>query len=287
METLQEKSLKFNSNMVVSNDGGQLSNDAGLLLLFEFLHKIKFDEMLKEFFHLNDSRAYCIHEYEDILKQLIIQLIAGYPQDSAANRLRLDPILKQGIGKDQLASQSMISRFIHELTEENVAQFQQIAKGLADDWIHHGDHGIHAASGGPAQVLDARFHIHDHQILLAGDYMPDERLDERIGGTHAARAARIDGAHDHQLHIVGAGAAAHLHNVVHFGVHLEHAHRHPGSLLHQVFMLRDRLWQLLDSQSRAQVHARINIDGQDVVTIAGKEPGQGSGQGGLAHTAFS
>jgi hypothetical protein len=71
------------------------------------------------------------------LKQLIIQLIAGYPQDSAANRLRLDPILKQGIGKDQLASQSMISRFIHELTEENVAQFQQIAKGLADDWIHH------------------------------------------------------------------------------------------------------------------------------------------------------
>lgn len=35
METLQEKSLKFNSNMVVSNDGGQLSNDAGLLLLFE------------------------------------------------------------------------------------------------------------------------------------------------------------------------------------------------------------------------------------------------------------
>lgn len=62
METLQEKSLKFNSNMIVSNDGGQLSNDAGLLLLFEFLHKTKFDEMLKEFFHLNDSRVYCIHE---------------------------------------------------------------------------------------------------------------------------------------------------------------------------------------------------------------------------------
>ncbi|GEN51335.1 hypothetical protein [Alkalibacterium pelagium] len=49
METLQEKSLKFNSNMIVSNDGGQLSNDAGLLLLFEFLHKIMgLTELVKE-----------------------------------------------------------------------------------------------------------------------------------------------------------------------------------------------------------------------------------------------
>ncbi|OSP73442.1 transposase, partial [Enterococcus faecium] len=52
METLQEKSLEFNSNMIVSNDGGQLSNDAGLLLLFEFLHKINFDNLLTEHFHL-------------------------------------------------------------------------------------------------------------------------------------------------------------------------------------------------------------------------------------------
>lgn len=137
METLQEKSLEFNSNMIVSNDGGQLSNDAGLLLLFEFLHKINFDNLLTEHFHIKDSRAYCIHEYKDILKQLIVQLIAGYPQDSAANRLRLDPILKQGLGKEQLASQSMISRFINELTVENVTQFQQLAKVLADQWLHH------------------------------------------------------------------------------------------------------------------------------------------------------
>ena len=65
METLQEKSLEFNSNMIVSNDGGQLSNDAGLLLLFEFLHKINFDNLLTEHFHLKDSRAYCIHEYKE------------------------------------------------------------------------------------------------------------------------------------------------------------------------------------------------------------------------------
>ena len=201
METLQEKSLKFNSNMIVSNDGGQLSNDAGLLLLFEFLHKIKFDEMLKEFFHLNDSRAYCIHEYEDILKQLIIQLIAGYPQDSAANRLRLDPILKQGIGKDQLASQSMISRFIHELTEENVAQFQQIAKGLADDWIHHTNtqhmvidiDSTHSDTFGHQEHTDFNTHYgtNGYHPLVAFDGLTGLFLDARLrpGNVYTSNAA--------------------------------------------------------------------------------------------------
>lgn len=36
MSTLQEKQLQFNPHLVMSNDGGQLSNDSGLLLLFEF-----------------------------------------------------------------------------------------------------------------------------------------------------------------------------------------------------------------------------------------------------------
>ena len=31
----------------------------------------------------------------------------------------------------------------------------------------------------------------------------------------------------------------------------------------------------------------IGIDGQDIVAVAGKEPGQGAGKGGLAHAAFS
>lgn len=67
MSTLQEKQLQFNPHLVMSNDGGQLSNDSGLLLLFEFFHKIKFKELVNELLHIDDSRNYCTHDYIDLL----------------------------------------------------------------------------------------------------------------------------------------------------------------------------------------------------------------------------
>lgn len=85
MVTLLEKPLQFNKNIILSNDGGQLSNDAGLLLLFEFLHKINFNQMVQETFEMEDDRAYCTHEYTETLTQMIVQLIAGYSQDTSAN----------------------------------------------------------------------------------------------------------------------------------------------------------------------------------------------------------
>lgn len=37
METLQEKQLTFNPNLILSNDGGQLSNDTGRSQTIEYL----------------------------------------------------------------------------------------------------------------------------------------------------------------------------------------------------------------------------------------------------------
>lgn len=137
METLQEKQLQFNPQLVISNDGGQLSNDAGLLLLFEFFHKIKFKELVNESLHINDSRSYCTHDYLDLFMQVLVQLIAGYSTDSSANWLRHDPVFQQGLNKSILGSQSMVSRFIHHLSEENIGQLQSIAKELTNISIQH------------------------------------------------------------------------------------------------------------------------------------------------------
>lgn len=135
MSTLQEKQLQFNPHLVMSNDGGQLSNDSGLLLLFEFFHKIKFKELVNELLHIDDSRNYCTHDYIDLFMQVLLQLIAGYSTDSSANWLRHDPVFQQGLNKTTLGSQSMVSRFIHQLSEENIVQLQSIAKALTTIYI--------------------------------------------------------------------------------------------------------------------------------------------------------
>jgi hypothetical protein len=43
MATLHENTLKFNQKMTVTNTGGNLSTDAGLILVKEFLHSIGFE----------------------------------------------------------------------------------------------------------------------------------------------------------------------------------------------------------------------------------------------------
>lgn len=47
MATLQEKYVKFNSKMVVSNTSGNLSSDAGLILVKEFMDSLGFYSFAK------------------------------------------------------------------------------------------------------------------------------------------------------------------------------------------------------------------------------------------------
>ena len=47
MATLHENTLKFNAKMTVTNTGGNLSTDAGLVLVKEFLHSIGFEQLME------------------------------------------------------------------------------------------------------------------------------------------------------------------------------------------------------------------------------------------------
>lgn len=94
MSTLQHKQLTFNKNITLANDGGKISSDSGLVLIKEFMNRIGFSIILEEQVKLTDSRKNPDHTYNDIIEQLLLQHIAGYSKDVAANRLRLDPIFK-------------------------------------------------------------------------------------------------------------------------------------------------------------------------------------------------
>lgn len=56
------------------------------------MHLLGFKHLTNQFLHLHDTRSYFKHSNTSILEQMILQLIAGYDTDSAANISRNDPI---------------------------------------------------------------------------------------------------------------------------------------------------------------------------------------------------
>lgn len=131
MSTVQSIPLNFNQNVSVSNDGGQLSSDAGMVLVKEFCDRIKFEALLAQNIDFHDDRLYCLYEKQYLATQMITQLVAGYPEDSAANRLKADPIFNQilAIG---CASQPTLSRFINNVTLSESNGLLRVAQKLAD-----------------------------------------------------------------------------------------------------------------------------------------------------------
>ena len=132
MATLHEKKVQFNSKLTISNTGGNLSTDSGLVLVKEFMESLNFSDLSKQYLGIEDKRLYHIHDNFSLMEQLIYQNIAGYSTDSSANLLKQDPIFKVILDKSRLASQSSISRFWDRISEENISQLQDLNQAMID-----------------------------------------------------------------------------------------------------------------------------------------------------------
>ena len=132
MVTLQENAVKFNSNLIVSHDGGRLSSDSGLILIDKLMDAFQFTQLSKKIVRFNDSRKYWTHTNHKLLKQLVLQIIAGYNTDSAANILQHDPVLQTLSTDEPLASQSSISRFYDRVVVETILTLQVLNQDLID-----------------------------------------------------------------------------------------------------------------------------------------------------------
>ena len=67
MPSINDTILESNRKFRVNFDGGDLSSDAGLLLLNEFISKIGFDEILGETFQTNDTAKWRWHTDDENL----------------------------------------------------------------------------------------------------------------------------------------------------------------------------------------------------------------------------
>ena len=104
--------LKSNRQIKINFAGGDLSSDAGLLLIKEFVSKLGIDQLLNQSFKTNDSAIFRYHTDKDNLLQMIYMIIAGYFEDDASDELTNDSIFKTVLEKPVLASQPTVSRFL-------------------------------------------------------------------------------------------------------------------------------------------------------------------------------
>ncbi len=123
--------LKSNRQIKINFNGGDLSSDAGLLLIKEFAAKIGFDKLIKKKFKTND-KSVRIHKDDENLMQMIYQIISAYFEDDCADELTFDPVFNAILEKDSLASQPTLSRFFNRMDEDTLMQFDDIDRSLRD-----------------------------------------------------------------------------------------------------------------------------------------------------------
>ena len=130
MSIVNTLALESNRQIKINFDGGDLSSDAGLLLIKEFISKLGIDTLLEKAFKTSDPALFRYHSDPKNLLQMIYMIIAGYFEDDASDELTNDPVFKSVLEKDALASQPSVSRFFNRMDEDTLNQFLAIARVL-------------------------------------------------------------------------------------------------------------------------------------------------------------
>jgi len=105
-------SFRFQPKLTLDFAGGEITSEAGLVLLREFDERLKLTTGLKGLVIDERDRRYIEHPTLNLLRQRIYQIAAGYEDANDATYLRHDPTLRAVVGRAELplASQPTLSR---------------------------------------------------------------------------------------------------------------------------------------------------------------------------------
>ncbi len=126
MSIVNTLSLESSREIKINFNGGDLSSDAGLLLIKEFVSKLCIDKLFSQSFKTNDYALFRYHTDKENLLQMIYMIIAGYFEDDTSDELTNDPVFKAVLNKGTLASQPTISKFHNRMDEDSLNQFLSI-----------------------------------------------------------------------------------------------------------------------------------------------------------------
>lgn len=166
--------FRFQGKISLDFRGGQMTTDAGLLLLRELDQRLGLTRDLGRRLEETRDRRYVRHSLEQLLRQRLYQIAAGYEDAVDANLMRHDPALQtivdpQGPGTP-LATQSTLSRL------ENRAGWAGIRRlrDLSFDWFL--EHGAALRRTNTQEILldvdstDDPTHGHQQLALFHGKY---------------------------------------------------------------------------------------------------------------------
>ena len=121
----------------VNFNGGNLTSNAGVLLLKEVDQQIRLIERIANVIPDYRNQSYIDHTYPEMLRQRVAQISCGYEDTNDCNPLRTDPILKIFSGKNPesdnaLSSQPTMSRFENAISRTTL---YRIAKVFVDCFV--------------------------------------------------------------------------------------------------------------------------------------------------------
>jgi hypothetical protein len=123
--------------LTVDFEGGEITSDAGLLLIRQADKSIGLTERLTGCIVDRRDTRYSEHDMETLLRQRVYQIVAGYEDCNDGNLLRKDPALKAAcdrlLSERDLASQPTLSRLENSITREDL---YRMAEGFVDLYIH-------------------------------------------------------------------------------------------------------------------------------------------------------
>ena len=190
MSIVNTLTLKSNRQIKINFDGGDLSSDAGLLLIKEFVSKLGIDKLFGSSFKTNDSAPFRYHTDKENLLQMIYMIIADYFEDDNSDELTNDSVFKAVLEKDALASHPTVSRFFNRMDADTLLQFDDIDKSLRDIIysIKCPQHMLldldSTLFGTYAHQEGEGFNFHYHPLLcydgLTGDLLKAELRDETL-----------------------------------------------------------------------------------------------------------
>ena len=126
MHSLDYKTLESNKRFKINFGGGDLSSDAGILLIKEFISKLRFDKLINNMFHTSGDASRRNHSDSDNLMQVMYQLIAAYNEDNCADELSKEPLFTAILEKERLASQPTLSRFYNRMNDDTLRQLYSL-----------------------------------------------------------------------------------------------------------------------------------------------------------------
>jgi hypothetical protein len=136
METVCHKQLRFESliskEVIADLEGGQITSDAGGLLLRELDRRYRIAEKAAACLHDSRDSGKVKHDLLTLVRQRLFAIALGYEDNNDAVWLSKDPALKIMAGKApesaaDLASQPTLSRFENMVTAKDLRRFS--------DWL--------------------------------------------------------------------------------------------------------------------------------------------------------